>query len=149
MASSVRERKINRLIAAAILLGVILAGVQGYRARQAALQQPQHARCADLRQGCRITLPGGQLLEVRFSGAPGGLRPFGLAVKAPGMKEVHAWFDMPEMVMEPNRYRLLPAGGNVWQAQVTLPVCASGRRTVVVILELDGSIVHIPFVSAE
>lgn len=143
-----RERKINRLVAVAILLGVILAGVQGYRARQATVQKPHHARCADLWQGCRITLPG-RMLEVKFSGAPGGLRPFGLAVKAAGVKILYASFAMPEMDMEPNRYRLLPAGGDLWQAQVTLPVCALGRRTVVMTLELDGSIVHIPFVAGE
>lgn len=148
MGSSVRERKINRLAAVAILLGVMLAGVQGYRARQAVLQEPHHARCADLRQGCRITLPG-RMLEVRFSGAPGGLRPFGLAVRAAGVKTPYASFAIPEMDMGPNRYRLLPAGGNLWQAQVTLPVCASGKRDWVMTLELDGSIVHIPFVAGE
>lgn len=106
------------------------------------------AQCPDLVQGCRVPFRGG-VLEVGFSPAPAALKPFGLVVRAPGAKQVAAEFTMQGMNMGPNRYVLQRAAGGAWHGKIVLPVCVSGASNWVLLLELDGAQLKIPFVVAK
>jgi hypothetical protein len=60
------------------------------------------------------------------------LVPFPVRVQVHGIAagetdRVEVEFLMPGMEMGLNRYRMEPAGSNIWRARVTLPVCTTGR----------------------
>lgn len=96
---------------------------------------PPPTPCADLVRGCRVEQAA---VEVRVDGVPSALHPFTLTVSAPGAKQVQAEFVMQGMEMGLNRYRLQRQPNGAWQARVTLPVCVSGRRDWLLVLEVDG-----------
>ncbi|WJW74940.1 hypothetical protein QVG61_10575 [Thiohalobacter sp. IOR34] len=96
----------------------------------------------DLGQGpCEIG-DGGLRLRVVLETPVPVMRPFRLAVQFSGpgaaaVESVRADFSMPGMNMGVNRYRLLGQGEGVWQAEVTLPVCISGRSDWRLTLDVD------------
>jgi hypothetical protein len=92
--------------------------------------------CADLTRGCALVEKG---IEVRADRSPSTLNPFTLNVRAQGARQVHAEFVMQGMEMGLNRYRLTLGENGLWQGRVTLPVCVSGRRDWVLILDVDGA----------
>lgn len=96
---------------------------------------PPPVACADLTQSCRLD---GGAIEVRADHAPSALHPFTLTVGVQGARQVHAEFVMQGMEMGLNRYRLEPTAAGVWRGRVTLPVCVSGRRDWLLILDVDG-----------
>lgn len=96
---------------------------------------PPPTPCADLTRGCRID---DGPVEVRVDRMPSALQPFLLTVRAPDANQVHAEFVMQGMEMGLNRYRLVQSPSGEWQGRVTLPVCVSGRRDWLLILEMDG-----------
>lgn len=102
------------------------------------------ASCPDLTRGCRLELAG-RSIAVSISPVPVALTPFTLTVKAPAARKVIAEFAMVGMDMGLNRYGLQPAGDGSWQAKVTLPVCVAGGSDWVMLLELDGAKVQVPF----
>jgi hypothetical protein len=97
---------------------------------------PPPVACSDLAQGCRVANAQGAL-EVRTDASPSALHPFMLTVNAPGARQVHAEFVMQGMQMGLNRYRLGRLASGEWRARVTLPVCISGRRDWLLILDVD------------
>lgn len=103
---------------------------------------PPPAPCADLTQGCRIEKGS---VEARVDRTPGALQPFVLTVRAPHAKQVYAEFVMQGMEMGLNRYRLKQAPNGEWGGRITLPVCVSGRRDWLLILDLDGERVAFAF----
>jgi hypothetical protein len=78
---------------------------------------------------------------------PSALQPFVLTVRAPEGKQVYAEFVMQGMEMGLNRYRLERQLNEEWQGRVTLPVCVSGRRDWLLILEVDGERYALAFVT--
>lgn len=104
------------------------------------------AQCADPLRGCWLAWDG-KGADVRFLAAPGGLKPFGLQVAAPGANAVSASFSMRDMDMGENRYRLVRGTDGAWRADVILPVCVAGRADWTMTLEVDGSRVAMPFVA--
>lgn len=96
---------------------------------------PPPTPCADLTRGCRIDQAS---VEARVDRIPSALQPFVLSVRAPEGKQLHAEFVMQGMEMGLNRYRLERQPNGEWQGRVTLPVCVSGRRDWLLILEMDG-----------
>lgn len=100
--------------------------------------------CADLTQGCKVSLEG-KPLEIRLSATPNALQPFALTVKIDDVKQVSASFAMVGMEMGGNHYQLLPVQKNVWEAKAMLPVCVAGRRDWVLTLSLDKTKIQIPF----
>jgi hypothetical protein len=98
-------------------------------------KQPAAVLCADLTRGCHLD---GQVLEVHADRMPIGLQPFVLTVHAPQARAVYAEFLMPGMEMGLNRYRLERAPGGAWRGRITLPVCVTGRRDWLLVLDVDG-----------
>lgn len=96
-------------------------------------EMPPPAACADLMAACHA----GDW-EVRVDQKPSGLHPFLLTVRAPNAAQVQAEFAMQGMEMGLNRYRLEHQANGEWQGRVTLPVCVSGRRDWLLVLEVDG-----------
>lgn len=102
------------------------------------------AQCANPMDGCRLEWDGGAA-DIRFLSMPGTLKPFGLQVAAPSAKAVSAAFTMRDMDMGENRYRLVRGKDGAWYADVTLPVCVSGRADWVMTLDVDGDRVEMSF----
>lgn len=100
--------------------------------------------CTDIVAGCPLPAPGAQ---IRFDRQPDALQKFRISVQWPGAAEVHASFQMQDMEMGFNRYRLLPAAAEGWQAEVMLPACIQGRKDWLVILEIGGRKYALPFTS--
>jgi hypothetical protein len=81
------------------------------------------------------------------------LTPFPLSIEVQGDQAVEAVtvaFDMQGMDMGVNRYQLISDGARRWLANVTLPVCGSGRSDWIAAVELSTSqrryVVEVPFV---
>lgn len=100
--------------------------------------------CKDIVAGCALSQAGS---HVRFDRQPDALQRFTVFVVWPNVAEVHASFNMRDMEMGFNRYRLLPAGDGHWQAEVMLPACIQGRKDWLVMIEADGSRYEVPFSS--
>ena len=86
----------------------------------------------------------GDGVEVRLRIRPGAraLEPFPLQVQVSGeaaaeIREVRVRFEMPGMDMGRNRYRLEHRGEGLWGAQVILPLCTTGRRDWLALVELE------------
>jgi len=111
------------------------------------LKRPAEAvavACADPLAGCAFS-HGGATVSARFSKPPAPLEAFELSVSAPGASRISAEFQMVGMDMGFNRYDLRPAGNGAFASNVTLPVCVSGRRDWMLILDIDGSRYVLPF----
>lgn len=139
--------KLKVILPLLVLLLLAIAGVvmrEAGRAGEETAAEPVTVSCENLLQGCRIPFRGNNL-DVGFSTAPSSLAPFELKVAAPSVRQAYAELAMVGMDMDANRYRLTPAPDGTWRAEVTLPVCASGRRDWTLTLDLDGSRIQIPF----
>lgn len=133
------RRVLPPLLLVATLIGIAVAGWW--------LRHPADAiavACADPLAGCRFSHRGTEAL-LRFSAAPAPMEAFRIEVQAPDTNRASAEFQMVGMDMGFNRYDLKRAGAEKLVAQVTLPVCVSGRRDWILYLELDGARYAIPF----
>ncbi len=102
--------------------------------------------CADLTAGCATRLHGREV-AVGLDGAVRPLTPFRVWVKATGAREVLARFTMEGMDMGFNLYTLRVDGEGIFRGQVTLPMCVTGRRDWIMVLEIDGGVLKVPFAS--
>ncbi len=100
----------------------------------------QTVQCADPVAGCRID----EKIGVRFSEPPATMRKFVLEVEAAEDAAPYASFQMKDMDMGLNRYRLL-RGDSKWRAEVMLPACVRGRHDWVLRLETGGRVYELPF----
>lgn len=105
--------------------------------------------CATLATGCAVQVDG---REIRFGirGTPKPLAPFVVWVTASGAPPVtkaEARFTMEGMDMGFNIYTLRPDAQAVLRANVTLPICVTGRRDWNMTLEIDKTRLIIPFVT--
>lgn len=93
--------------------------------------------CPSLVQGCAVEL-GAEKVIVKTNTIPVPLKPFTLSISASSARQVNVVLQMQGMDMGLNRYRLLREPNGEWRATITLPVCVSGRRDWLMIVELDG-----------
>ena len=93
------------------------------------------ASCAALTQGCALDQ---DKLFVKTDRAPTPLKPFALTVLAPAAQAVNVEVQMQGMEMGLNRYRLIRQANGEWRASITLPVCVTGRRDWLMVIEVDG-----------
>jgi hypothetical protein len=102
--------------------------------------------CASLASGCVAHVDG---REIHFGmvGMPKPLTPFQVWVKAEGAHKVEVRFTMQGMEMGFNLYTLRADSQGVLRANVTLPVCVSGRRDWNMLLDVDKSRLSVPFVT--
>lgn len=105
----------------------------------------QQLNCLDPVAGCTFTSDG-HSVSIRFLEAPRTLRPFQLQVTARHVANVKAEFAMAGMDMVPNRYLLTKSADAIWQAQIVLPACLTGRQDWLLRLTLDSTQATIPFV---
>ena len=93
--------------------------------------------CTDIVQSCRNAE-----FSVRFKETPQVMKPLHLEFVAigadKGIQNIHANFAMKDMEMGFNRYQLIKADQNKWQAEVTLPVCVQGRSDWEMLLEINA-----------
>jgi len=98
----------------------------------------QVSPACDVEAGC---VAGSADFSLHLSMGPGMrvLVPFPLSVEVQGDQSVDAvtaHFAMQGMDMGMNRYQLISDGADRWFANVTLPVCASGRSDWLVVIEV-------------
>ena len=92
--------------------------------------------CAALTQGCAFEQ---DKLFVKTDRAPTALKPFALTVRAPAAQAVNIEVQMQGMEMGLNRYRLTRQANGEWRATITLPVCVTGRRDWLMLIEVDDA----------
>jgi hypothetical protein len=83
----------------------------------------------DIRQGCRAENESLTAI-VTFEDEPRALQAFPIRIQLRGERRVDAVtaaFSMQGMNMGPNRYRFIADSSDGWRADITLPICASGR----------------------
>jgi len=102
--------------------------------------------CATLASGCTVQVDG---RELRFGmmGIPKPLAPFQVWVKGEGVRKAEVRFTMAGMEMGFNLYTLRPDSQGVLRANVTLPVCVTGRRDWNMTLDVDQTRLSVPFVT--
>ena len=132
------------LLPALLMLAFIALAVVGTRAKRPA--QAKEIACADPLQGCVFTHRG-RPAQLRFSSHPTLLQPFRMEVHAPSAKHASAEMQMVGMDMGFNRYDLHEVGPGIFNAQITLPVCVSGRRDWKLYLDVDSQRYVAPFKS--
>jgi hypothetical protein len=126
------------------LILIALVGVVVWQNQQHQAAPPLRLACADISKGCPGQLAG-RAVEVGMTGELQALKPIQVWLKAPGAKKVEARFTMEGMDMGFNLYTLRPDPQGVFRANVTLPVCVSGRRDWTMTLMVDGSELAVPF----
>lgn len=102
--------------------------------------------CATLASGCSVQV-GGREISLGMIGAPKSLAPFQIWVKAAGVGKAEARFIMEGMDMGFNLYTLRADSQGVFRVTVTLPICVTGRRDWVMILDVDKTRLSVPFVT--
>lgn len=128
-----------------LVLAFIAVAVIGTRVKSTPQARP--IACADPVHGCAFQHRGVSV-QLRFSRIPTPMQPFTMSVRAPGVERVHAEFQMVGMDMGFNRYDLHTAAPGLFNAQITLPVCVSGRRDWKLYLQIDTQRYLIPFSSS-
>jgi len=137
MRGSPTSRAIARLVATA-WLGLLMAGCeQDHEALMPATRLVTLQPCY-VDQGCTASH---EAFSVRVvMGEPRqALKPFPVQLRVEGEQSVDSVtvaFSMKGMEMGQNRYRLIGDGSSSWLANVTLPVCVSGRSDWVAEFEL-------------
>ena len=119
-----------------LLLVVVLAGI--------AISSYWLKRPIEALAGCTFNHHGAPI-KVIFSTQPAPLGAFDVRIHAPGANTISAAFQMNGMDMGFNQYHMRPVENNLFAAQVTLPVCVSGRRDWTMTLNVDGSRYALPF----
>lgn len=106
-------------------------------------------RCPDLANGCAVDVDGRQIL-FGTTGEPKPLAPFQVWVTTKGsapMQKAEARFTMEGMDMGFNLYTLRADAQGVLRANVTLPICVTGRRDWNMILDVENLRLSVPFVT--
>jgi hypothetical protein len=92
-------------------------------------------------------------VTVAFGAEPRALQPFPIHIQLAGHQQADAVtvaFSMPDMDMGTNRYRMVADASAGWNADITLPICTSGRSDWVADFELvvtDRRLqIQVPFV---
>jgi hypothetical protein len=102
--------------------------------------------CTTLATGCTVHIDGREI-QFGMMGETKPLAPFQIWVKAAGLRKAEARFTMEGMDMGFNLYTLRVDQQGVFRANVTLPVCVSGRREWRMILDVDKTQLAVPFVT--
>ncbi len=89
----------------------------------------------------------GNPAQLQFMGPPTPMQPFKIEVRVPGAKHASAEAQMVGMDMGMNHYTLSPTARGLFTAEVTLPVCVSGRRDWNLYLTIDANPYVLPFSS--
>ncbi len=104
--------------------------------------------CADPTAGCSTRL-GAREIRIGMTGNPGSrlkpLQPFQVWVQAPGAERVQVSFTMEGMDMGFNLYTLQPDDQGVFRGRATLPICVTGRRDWNMVVDIDGTLLQVPF----
>jgi len=113
------------------------------------------SQSCDVRQGCRAA-DESVAVTVTFGAEPRALQPFPIHLQLAGHQQadsVTVAFSMQDMDMGTNRYRLIADESAGWNADITLPVCVSGRMDWVADFELvltgQRLQIQVPFVLQE
>ncbi len=92
-------------------------------------------------------------MNIVFTETPRALQPFLVVIKSEDeidIKSISINFSMRDMTMGLNRYALVRTSEGEWQADVTLPICISGRTDWVAAFDIrlpDQVLVYsLPFV---
>lgn len=121
-----------------VLLSVLLVGCDGSPPTDRPLTVLSVEPGCDMLRGCEA---GDSNLAVllSFEAPPRALKPFPIQlrqIRGQSAESVSVSFAMEGMDMGLNRYRMVSDAAGRWTANVTLPVCASGRSDWLATFEL-------------
>ena len=94
-----------------------------------------------VRQGCEAQ-GDGMVVKVVMGPELKPLKPFALTLQVTGsdpVRDITVHLFMKDMDMGLNRYRLQPLEAKRWTADITLPVCTSGRGDWLADIEIRGT----------
>jgi len=92
----------------------------------------------DVQQGCRAG-EGPFSVALRFAAPPRAMKAFPIRLRVAtgeAVETVMISFSMQGMDMGLNRYRMVRGASDTWTADVTLPICVSGRSDWIAGVEL-------------
>jgi hypothetical protein len=123
------------LVDVAVILGLILVGVVGYKLSPLLLPQADmtllpEPGCNLHAQACAATLPEGGVVRLAVTPRPIPVTtPLEIVVELEGLQAERVSVDFAGigMAMGFNRPELAPAGAQRFAGQATLPVCVTGR----------------------
>ena len=92
----------------------------------------------DVRTGC-TGQGAGLSVTVRMAPHRSALKPFRVSLSSDlALDAVSVSLEMQGMDMGQNHYRLLKTDTGNWQADITLPICTSGRSDWIAVFDLQG-----------
>lgn len=124
------RRLLARLVVVLVLVALVLVAYLWLKPGGATVE-PLAIACEDIVRGCRH----GDL-TIQAMTTPKVMQAFEMRVTLPEAESVQASFDMQDMQMGVNRYRLQQQPDGSWRAMVTLPVCVSGSSDWVMTLDI-------------
>ncbi len=132
----------------AIPLAMLTACNSGSRALSDATRLPTVTDCDPQSRDCRIELPGGGSLRVRFNDRPvRAMDEFIVDMQTAGGKVLKLVVDGVNMDMGFNEFIVEHVGEDVYRAQVLLPICI--RKKMIwdlnVYVERNGQLFKVPF----
>lgn len=110
-------------------LGLLLTSCGKEQVDQLPINEMVVAQSCDIRLGCLVEGEG-HSLDLSMGPEVRALKPFPVSVKIRRGKSITSMtvaFGMKGMEMGLNRYTFIEDGATAWHANVTLPVCISGR----------------------
>ncbi|MFL9610807.1 hypothetical protein ACKF11_12045 [Methylobacillus sp. Pita2] len=126
----IMSRKLLARLAAVLVPALVLAAYLWLKPGGATVE-PLAIACEDIVRGCRH-----DDLTIQAMTTPKVMQAFKMRVTLPEAESVQASFDMQDMQMGINRYRLQQQPDGSWRAMVTLPVCVSGSSDWVMTLDI-------------
>ncbi|TCK17329.1 hypothetical protein DFR30_0557 [Thiogranum longum] len=93
----------------------------------------------DVREGCAGRDDTGLSVTVRMAPHRSALKPFNVSLSSnTTLESVTVSLEMQGMEMGQNRYRLLKTDAGSWQADITLPICTSGRSDWIAVFDVQA-----------
>ena len=103
--------------------------------QQAKVDQVIHISCPDLQQGCQFKI-NEQSYQIKSAAPVSTDQPVTLTLTGPA-KSVYLNWQMVDMDMGSNRYKMQDIGKDQWQAETALPICSQKRQDWLLSLQLE------------
>ncbi|AZN35584.1 hypothetical protein [Iodobacter ciconiae] len=134
---------VGHLVVLALILGVIGSKFGWFTPEN----EPEvRIDCPIFSEGCLFSLDK-ENYQVKSQEPLSANKPVQLLVTGKA-KSIHASWQMQDMEMGPNNYRLLSHDQQHWHAQTALPFCTNKRQDWLLKLDIDGRRINISTVSS-
>ncbi len=123
-----------------VLLCLVLTACGEKSAEAPPVQTLRPDSGCDVLEGCTGRDETGLSVTVRMAPHRSALKPFNVSLSGnTALESVTVSLEMQGMAMGQNRYRLLETDAGSWQADITLPICTSGRSDWIAMFDVQAS----------